>query len=140
MIAIANRVSFNVVGNLFNTLLNAFCGFLILPFLIGQLGRETYGFWTLIVGTVGYFLVLDLGVSGAIGRLVAAHRAKNDIAAVNVVISTTTILLFGVSAVVLVLAFFHPVSFLLAVSGPRRAKARHCENPAGDGCRFGLVF
>jgi O-antigen/teichoic acid export membrane protein len=106
MIAIANRVSFNVVGNLFNTLLNAFCGFLILPFLIGQLGREAYGFWTLIVATVGYFLVLDLGVSGAIGRLVAAHRAKNDIAAINVVISTTTILLLGVSAVVLILAFF----------------------------------
>jgi O-antigen/teichoic acid export membrane protein len=122
MIAIANRVSFNVVGNLFNTLLNAFCGFLILPFLIGQLGRETYGFWTLIVATVGYFLVLDLGVSGAIGRLVAAHRAKGDIAGINVVISTTTILLLAVGAAVLVLTFFiqFPFFWLFDVSDAQK--------------------
>src|SRR4051812_27355160 len=122
MIAIANRVSFNVIGNLFNTLLNAFCGFLILPFLIGQLGRETYGFWTLIVATVGYFLVLDLGVSGAIGRLVAAHRAKNDMAAVNVVISTTIILLLAVSAAVLVLTIFIQIPFFWLFEVPDAQK------------------
>jgi O-antigen/teichoic acid export membrane protein len=105
MLAFANRVSLNIVLNISSALLNAVCGFIILPFLIGQLGREAYGFWTLIVATVGYFLVLDLGVSGAIGRLIAAHRAKDDIAATNRVFATTLVLLCGVGVIVFVLSF-----------------------------------
>ena len=119
----AGRVSFNVVANIFTTLLNAFCGFIILPFLIGQLGRETYGFWTLIVASVGYFLVLDIGVSGAIGRLIAAHRAKDDIRAINAVLSTTLVLLCGVSVVVFVLSFLlrFPFFWLFEVPEPQKA-------------------
>src|SRR6186997_1166730 len=105
MLAFANRVSLNIVLNISSALLNAVCGFIILPFLIAQLGREAYGFWTLIVATVGYFLVLDLGVSGAIGRLIAAHRAKDDIEAINRVFTTTLVLLCGVGVLVFVLSF-----------------------------------
>ncbi len=123
MTAIASRLSFNVLTNVFTTLLNAFCGFIILPFLIGQLGRETYGFWTLIVASVGYFLVLDIGISGAIGRLIAAHRAKDDIRAINAVLSTTLTLLCGVSVVVFVLSFLlqFPFFWLFEVGEPQKA-------------------
>ena len=123
MTAIASRASFNVLTNVFTTLLNAFCGFIILPFLIGQLGRETYGFWTLIVASVGYFLVLDIGVSGAIGRLIAAHRAKDDIRAINAVLSTTLVLLCGVSVVVFILSFLlrFPFFWLFEVPEPQKA-------------------
>jgi O-antigen/teichoic acid export membrane protein len=123
MIAIVSRLSFNVLTNIFTTLLNAFCGFIILPFLIGQLGRETYGFWTLIVASVGYFLVLDIGLSGAIGRLIAAHRATDDIRAINTVLSTTLILLCGVSVVVFVLSFLlqFPFFWLFDVPEPQKA-------------------
>src|SRR3954451_23118341 len=93
------RVTLNVLANTVSTALNAFCGFLILPFLISKLGRDTYGFWTLIVASAGYFLVLDFGVSGAVGRLVAGHRSKDDIRNVNVVISTTAVLLLGLCRV-----------------------------------------
>jgi O-antigen/teichoic acid export membrane protein len=123
MTAIASRLSFNVLTNIFTTLLNAFCGFIILPFLIGQLGRETYGFWTLIVATVGYFLVLDIGVSGAIGRLIAAHRAKDDIHAINAVLSTTLVLLCAVSLVVFGLSFLVRFPFFWLFEVPEAQKA-----------------
>jgi O-antigen/teichoic acid export membrane protein len=122
MTAIASRLSFNVLTNVFTTLLNAFCGFIILPFLISQLGRDTYGFWTLIVASVGYFLVLDIGVSGAIGRLIAAHRGEDDVRAINAVLSTTLILLCGVSVVVFALSFLlrFPFFWLFEVPEPQK--------------------
>ena len=111
MIAIPRRVSLNLLTNTLSTVLNALCGFLILPFLISRLGRETYGLWTLIVATAGYFIVLDFGVSGALGRLVAAHRAKDDIAATNVVMSTTLLLLLGVCALVTIVTLLIHIPF-----------------------------
>jgi O-antigen/teichoic acid export membrane protein len=111
MIAIPRRVSFNLLTNTLSTVLNALCGFLILPFLIDQLGRETYGLWTLIVATVGYFMVLDFGVNGALGRLIAGYRAKDNIAATNEVMSTTLVLLLGVCAFVIVITLFIHIPF-----------------------------
>lgn len=71
-------------------------GFLVMPFLVGRLGLESYGIWILIGSLSGYFGLLDLGVATAVGRLVASYRAKEDIGAINRVISTATILLIGI--------------------------------------------
>jgi O-antigen/teichoic acid export membrane protein len=117
------RVTLNVLTNTLSTALNAFCGFLILPFLISRLGRDTYGFWTLIVATAGYFLVLDFGVSGAVGRLVAGHRAKDDIGSINVVISTTAVLLLALCCIAAVLSYFLPVPFFALFEVPEAEKA-----------------
>src|SRR6185312_1921896 len=111
MALLGNRVRTNVVLNTLSPLTNAVCGFVVLPFLISKLGRETYGFWTLIVATVGYFLVLDFGISTAIGRLVAAHRAKDDIHSINMVTVTALALLFVVSLIVLAVSFAVPSIF-----------------------------
>jgi O-antigen/teichoic acid export membrane protein len=112
------RVTLNVIANTVSTALNAFCGFLILPFLINQLGRDTYGLWVLIVATAGYFLVLDFGVSGAVGRLIAGHKNKGDIRSINVVVSTTAVLLLGLCAVVAVLSYFLAIPFFTLFEVP----------------------
>jgi O-antigen/teichoic acid export membrane protein len=112
------RVTLNVLANTVSTALNAVCGFLILPFLISKLGRDTYGFWTLIVAAAGYFLILDFGVSGAVGRLVAGHRSKDDIRSVNVVVSTTAVLLLGLCCVAAVLSYFLRVPFFALFEVP----------------------
>lgn len=36
---------------------------IISPFLINQLGKETYGFWVVMVSVIGYLDLLDLGLS-----------------------------------------------------------------------------
>ncbi len=42
------------------------------------LSPEEYGLWSFVFGTIGYFLLLDFGVSSALARLFAEPIAKND--------------------------------------------------------------
>ena len=105
------RLSLNVFMNMLSTVVNALSGFVTLPLLVGRLGAESYGLWTLIVAVAGYFLVLDFGVSSAVGRLVAASRARSDVAGLNAVLSTTLVLLLGVCALVVVASCFVPIPF-----------------------------
>jgi O-antigen/teichoic acid export membrane protein len=51
-----------------------------------------------------YLLILDLGVVGALGRLLAGHRGANDIEGFNRTLSTALTLLIGAGAVTLLLA------------------------------------
>src|SRR5215210_40721 len=108
---IDSRLSLSVFMNTLSTVVNALSGLITLPLLIGRLGAESYGLWTLIVAVAGYFLVLDFGASSAVGRLVAASRAREDIAHLNVVLSTTLVLLFGVCGLVVVASFLVPIPF-----------------------------
>ena len=128
---LANRLRTNVVLNTLSPLTNAVCGFIVLPFLISRLGRETYGFWTLIVATVGYFLVLDLGISTAVGRLIAAHRAKDDIRAVNVVTVTALAFLFAVSLIVIAFSVAVPIGVIPASRKVTVCPARSETSPLG---------
>jgi len=113
-----NRVRTNIALNTLSPLINAVCGFIVLPFLISRLGRETYGFWTLIVATVGYFLVLDLGISTAVGRLIAAHRANDDVHAINAVTVTALTILSAVSLIVLASTVIVPEAFFFLFNVP----------------------
>src|SRR5580704_10847174 len=83
----------NIVANVTGVIVNMISGLLVMPYLIQTLGNATYGLWILIGTMTGYFGVLDLGVSTALGRLVAAHRARGEHDQVNRVMSTSFALL-----------------------------------------------
>lgn len=68
-------------------------GFVVLPFLVRTLGDTGYGLWIVIASFTGYFGLLDLGVRAAVGRNLAFHRAREDQAAVNGLLSTAIALL-----------------------------------------------
>jgi O-antigen/teichoic acid export membrane protein len=88
-------------------------GFLIAPFLVHQLGSLTYGLWIVIGSLTSYFLVLDLGIGGSVGRNVAFFRARNDLAGINGILSTAFFYLCGAAALALLATvgalflFFH---------------------------------
>ena len=73
--------------NTAGTVVNMLSGLVVMPYLIRTLGSGTYGLWLLIGTMAGYFGVLDLGVSAALGRLVAAHHARGEHDQVNQVVS-----------------------------------------------------
>jgi len=89
-------------------------GFLVLPFLVNQLGMTGYGLWSLIAASTGAFALLDLGTRGSLGRNVAYARAKGDHQEINVLLSSG-LAVTGTAAVVAALAtlFFVPVFVLL---------------------------
>lgn len=78
-------------------------GLLIMPFLIRQLGNEGYGLWTLIGALVGYYGLMDFGVSAAVARLVAGHGARSEFDSVNTLVSTAAVLLGIVGVICLAL-------------------------------------
>ncbi len=86
-------------------------GFLLAPFLIRELGTETNALWVLVFLWMDSLNLLDLGVSGAVGRTVAFHRARGEITQASAAFSTSFVLLCGVGAVVLALSAAAPALF-----------------------------
>ncbi len=88
-----SKIVWNMTTNSAGTVVNMLSGLVVMPYLISTLGSATYGLWILIGTMAGYFGVLDLGVSAALGRLVAIHRARGEHDQVNEVMSTACALL-----------------------------------------------
>lgn len=80
-------------------------GLITVAYLLKVLGAETFGIWALISTTTVYFLILDLGVVGSLGRLVAGCRGQDDIDGLNRTVSTALTLLAAVGTVTLLAAF-----------------------------------
>jgi O-antigen/teichoic acid export membrane protein len=95
-------VARNVLSNWAGLATHMLAGFIVAPFLILNLGRESYGLWVLIASLTGYFSLLDLGISASIGRNAAFHHAKQDREGVNAIVSTALALLTVVSLIALV--------------------------------------
>jgi O-antigen/teichoic acid export membrane protein len=94
------KIVWNMAANTAGTVVNMLSGLIVMPYLIRTLGSGTYGLWILIGTMAGYFGVLDLGVSVALGRLVAAHRARREYDQINRVMSTSFALLLVAFAIV----------------------------------------
>jgi O-antigen/teichoic acid export membrane protein len=115
MISARSKTVRNMAANTAGVVVNMITGLLVMPFLIRTMGTSTYGLWVLIGTLTGYFGILDLGVSSALGRLVAAHRARAEHDEVNKVMSTGVSLLLIASLLVCVaigvVLFVFPVLF-----------------------------
>jgi O-antigen/teichoic acid export membrane protein len=85
----------NILWSTSGALVNALAGLVTLPFLVSRLGTESYGLWTLIVAVSGYIMALELGVTTALGRLIAGYRAEDEIGKINIALSTAMVLLLG---------------------------------------------
>jgi O-antigen/teichoic acid export membrane protein len=89
---IARNVSWNWVC----LAVNLGASFITLPFLLYELGQETYSLWLLIAALTGYFDFFDLGLRLSVGRNIAYHHGRDDRAGVRRVFSTgLTLLLVG---------------------------------------------
>ena len=83
-ISIFRSAAWNWAGMIFDSA----AAFLVMPFLIRQLGEARYGTWVLIGSLSSYFGMLDLGVRGSVGRFIAFHRARADRDAIKATLST----------------------------------------------------
>src|SRR5439155_22570704 len=91
----------NVLWNAAGLLVPLAAGFLLAPFLIHGLGTERNGLWVLVLLWMDSFHLLDLGISGSVGRSIAFHRARNEPAAACAALSTSFALLSVVGTAVL---------------------------------------
>jgi O-antigen/teichoic acid export membrane protein len=112
---IRSRVLRNTVSNYIGKVLTLGIFFFLTPFILHQLGPNTFGLWTLIGSVVGYGALLDFGIASSVTKYVAEYRARNEVANAQSLVTTTLWLyvLLGSAAVALsqVFAPFFPALF-----------------------------
>lgn len=66
------------VLRLCNLFFTAASAFFLMPFIVHHLGDRLYGFWTLAGAFVGYYGLLDFGLSGAVSQYMSLAIGKRD--------------------------------------------------------------
>lgn len=99
----SNRLVFGSVLSTMHLLLQIAIAFYLTPLMITTLGDRNYGLWILLSTIIGYYGLLDFGISGAVQRFVSKaigaskHREKKNIC------STAFYLFCGVGFLILLL-------------------------------------
>ena len=124
-----NRIVSNVLWSWGAHLVLVAAGFVLPRMIDRSLGQGLLGVWDLCWSLVSYFTLLQGGIVSAVNRYVARHRAVNDIAGLNIAVSSVTCLLtvLGlVSAGLSVAAAYWLPVFLGARLGPDIDDAQWC--------------
>lgn len=95
----------NSLSNWTNLAVTLIVGFLLTPFIISHLGKTGYGIWTLIASIIGYYGILDLGVTSAITRYVARYAGQKNFKALKVTINTAMAIFIVIALAVIGLSF-----------------------------------
>ncbi len=96
----------NALSNYAALGVNIVIGLLLTPFIIEHLGKTGYGIWTLILSFIGYYGLLNLGVSSAITRYIARYAGQDDKEALNKTASTAMLMFCFTGIAVIVVSFF----------------------------------
>ena len=72
----------------------------MMPFVIGCLGDRMYGLWLLVSKIIDYYWLLDLGITQAVSRHIAAALGAKNTKECNQVISNALVLYSGVAVLV----------------------------------------
>jgi len=102
-----------------NIIAAAIVSLFLMPFIVHHLGDRVYGFWALAGGFIGYYGLLDLGLSSAVGQYICIAIGRNDSAECRSVFNTALRIQSGLGAVALL------VTGILAAAAPW-----FCKSPA----------
>jgi O-antigen/teichoic acid export membrane protein len=86
------------------TLVSICIGFLMMPFLINELGNHLYGLWITIGSVVAAYYLLDLGFSQAVTRYVAKCIHQQDYAGANRIINTALAIYSSLALLIVLLS------------------------------------
>lgn len=102
-------------------------GFFLTPFVIQHVGKGGYGIWTLVATLVGYYGILDLGISTAVVRYVAHHAGRGDTRALNETASTaiTVFVVMGLVVLGASVALATPLAHFFHIAEARATEFRH---------------
>src|SRR5579862_5830785 len=104
LLADARKLALGSALRLGNTIATALVSVLIMPFVVHTLGDRMYGVWTLVGTFIGYYGVLELGLSNAVGRYLAKSLGAGDEEDCNRVFNTSLRLYLGLGAVAFVIS------------------------------------
>lgn len=71
-----NQIKAGAVLNYVNIALNAILGLLYTPYMLGMLGKNEYGLYSLVASVISYLTLFDFGFGSAVVRYTAKFRAE----------------------------------------------------------------
>lgn len=78
--------------------------FAVTPYILDRIGPTGYGLFILVSSLVAYGAILDLGIGGALVKLIAEYRARGDEDAAKAVVATAVRLYAALALICLALA------------------------------------
>jgi O-antigen/teichoic acid export membrane protein len=81
---------------------SAVSSFFLMPFVVHHLGDRLYGFWSLASVFIGYYSLLDLGLSSAVSQYVCIALGRNDFKECRAVFNTALRIQFWLAGAALV--------------------------------------
>lgn len=99
------------------------------PYVFHTLGDHHYGLWVLVGSLLGFYGVLDLGVSSAVARFTSRAMSRDDEPEFRQYFATSFWLLFACGLTV-----------LIATVGIAALASRAAENPVDERAVFGIVM
>ncbi|MFC1738956.1 oligosaccharide flippase family protein [Planctomycetota bacterium] len=116
----------NALSNWTALAITVVVGLFLTPYIIGYLGKTGYGIWVLISSIIGYYGILDLGVTSAITRYVARYAGQKDYKSLNGTINTSLVMFCVIGFIVVVASFAlaGPMSSFFNVSTDQIVKFR----------------
>lgn len=101
---VAGRILQNSIMNLAGSAIPALVSLCTIPYIVRQLGHDSYGIFTLVTSIIGYFALLDVNVTAGSVKFVAEHNARGERHELHAVISFGALIycLIGASGAVLI--------------------------------------
>lgn len=130
----------NALSNWIALAITVVVGFLMTPYIISHLGKTSFGIWILVNSIIGYYGILDLGVTSAITRYVARYAGQRNYRAINETASTALALFcaLGLALAGVSFALAGPLSSFFNVSGNNVEKFRQVVCLLGLAAGLGL--
>jgi O-antigen/teichoic acid export membrane protein len=87
-----------------NLFANAAVGLILTPMIVHALGDRMYGIWALVASFIGYYGLLDLGLTSAATRYVARAIGASDLTECNRVFNTAMVVYFGMAVIAVIMS------------------------------------
>ena len=119
------RVALNVLSNYIRFGISLIVFFLLTPFVIGKVGENDFGLWSLTWATLICFTLLDFGFGTAVVRYVGECKGRDDVARRNRLLSSLAVMYvllagLGMIAVCVLSLFF---TRLFSIPGEQQHRA-----------------
>ena len=92
--------------------------FFLMPFVIHSLGDRWYGVWIIVGGLMGYYGLLDFGISSSVNRYVSIALGKRDYEEVNSILTNSVLIYSIISLISIVISIFLIIFSYKFVSEP----------------------
>ena len=98
------HVVLSSLSNYMGKFINLISWFILTPFILRQLGDQSYGLWVLVGSITAYGLLLNLGITDAVTKYVAEFRARGEIQQARDVIATGLFLNTGIGLLLILVS------------------------------------